>query len=460
MLLEDLGEADVYVSNRVTREVRTGIVDKGEKETGNNDRSNDRNNEDKAGAVANNLNGDIEVCSSIQARLSGTFKVPNVRSKSLFLDNPSSILPILCSATSMDNDYPVAVSHRISLKNQFIGGDDNDENYISGMKFMTADDKKTINRCRESFKSNGNDDHLPIHDLDRDRSASTPPDRWEQRRFSAISPTSPANYRHPKNNLSDEKNFRLNSLDGDKNVPHKPRSLSSAALGFDISNVNLLRKEIRSRGSVGGSGGSGSGNNVGNNGNNVEKDNDSDIENDSDDNEKNRLNTVQPAPDNLKSKDLKKSKSTPRKKSLIPLTDKNLHSVNNRMHKRTDSMERKLQRPEDGVGGSVGGGNDGRVDSGRGGRLDSGRNDGRVNSAGIERTEFEMQKPILPKGYRNIQQGEGVMGLQMQRIMSSVQNAQLQKEVDALQKQLAQLEELEGKNTAINVTYFIHLFLI
>ena len=36
------------------------------------------------------------------------------------------------------------------------------------------------------------------------------------------------------------------------------------------------------------------------------------------------------------------------------------------------------------------------------------------------------------------------MGLQMQRIMSSAQNAQLQKEVDALQKQLAQLEELEG----------------
>ena len=30
-LLEDLGEADVYVSNRVTREVRTGIEDKGEK---------------------------------------------------------------------------------------------------------------------------------------------------------------------------------------------------------------------------------------------------------------------------------------------------------------------------------------------------------------------------------------------------------------------------------------------
>ena len=58
---------------------------------------------------------------------------------------------------------------------------------------------------------------------------------------------------------------------------------------------------------------------------------------------------------------------------------------------------------------------------------------------------FESHKPHAPLGIRE-PQGENIRGLQMQKILSSVQNAQLQKEVDALQRQLAQLEELEGLN--------------
>ena len=57
---------------------------------------------------------------------------------------------------------------------------------------------------------------------------------------------------------------------------------------------------------------------------------------------------------------------------------------------------------------------------------------------------FESHKPHAPLGIRE-PQGENFRGLQMQKILSSVQNAQLQKEVDALQRQLAQLEELEGE---------------
>jgi hypothetical protein len=44
--------------------------------------------------------------------------------------------------------------------------------------------------------------------------------------------------------------------------------------------------------------------------------------------------------------------------------------------------------------------------------------------------------------------GEEMRDLQLQKRMSSVQNAQLQKEVEALQKQLAQLEELEDEMDA------------
>ena len=38
-----------------------------------------------------------------------------------------------------------------------------------------------------------------------------------------------------------------------------------------------------------------------------------------------------------------------------------------------------------------------------------------------------------------------MMGLQRQKALSTKQNEQLQREVEALQKQLAQLEELEGE---------------
>jgi hypothetical protein len=61
---------------------------------------------------------------------------------------------------------------------------------------------------------------------------------------------------------------------------------------------------------------------------------------------------------------------------------------------------------------------------------------------------FESHKPHAPLGIRE-PQGENFRGLQMQKILSSVQNAQLQKEVDALQRQLAQLEELEGENITL-----------
>ena len=49
--------------------------------------------------------------------------------------------------------------------------------------------------------------------------------------------------------------------------------------------------------------------------------------------------------------------------------------------------------------------------------------------------------PLSVLGERN----EAMMGLQRQKAMSTKQNEQLQREVEALQKQLAQLEELEGE---------------
>ena len=117
----------------------------------------------------------------------------------------------------------------------------------------------------------------------------------------------------------------------------------------------------------------------------------------------------------LSSKNLKKPSSSVgaiRKKSLIPM---NLASVvNGRIHlQRTESLESHTNQPTHG-------------------------------SFQPDEASQESQKGTLPPGYRGMKHGEGVMGLQLQRIMSSAQNAQLQKEVDALQKQLAQLEELEG----------------
>ena len=49
--------------------------------------------------------------------------------------------------------------------------------------------------------------------------------------------------------------------------------------------------------------------------------------------------------------------------------------------------------------------------------------------------------PLSVLGERN----EAMMGLQRQKALSTKQNEQLQREVEALQKQLAQLEELEGE---------------
>lgn len=78
----------------------------------------------------------------------------------------------------------------------------------------------------------------------------------------------------------------------------------------------------------------------------------------------------------------------------------------------------------------------------------------------LESFDFEHQKAsasyasgssasasVSASGYVN-PKGEEMRDLQLQKRMSSVQNAQLQKEVEALQKQLAQLEELEDEMDA------------
>ena len=353
---------------------------------------------------------------------------PTLRSRSFFSDNASSssssVLPILSSSSAVDGDY-CAVNHRVSLKSAFQTGDDNEESFLSGLKFMSADDKKIKSKNRDSFKSSHDDDHLPIHihDFDRPNGSSLPGDKWEgyckevPGKFlsspTGISPTSPANYRVGKNIVGDDKTHQFNhgnnigdmKSDSGKLFPFKSKNATTATAPTLETNDGVRREFRRKVHTL---------NRIGSD-NEIGSRNDSGGEDDRGAGGSSQY--LRPALDSISSKNLKKPSTAvgaTRKKSLIPM---NLTSVvNGRIH---------MQRTES---------------------LDSHSNQPSHASFQPEEVSHESQKAALPAGYRSMKHGEGVMGLQMQRIMSSAQNAQLQKEVDALQKQLAQLEELEGSD--------------
>ena len=413
LLVEDVGDNVIYETRESRAEEKGG-------------KYNNRNHDEKSinlrfqHSAANLSIGDGE--DGDIGNSPATRHTPTLRSRSFFSDNTSSssssILPILSSSSAVDGDY-CAVNHRVSLKSTFQTGDDNDESFLSGLKFMSADDKKIKSKNRDSFKNSYDDDHLPIHlqDFDRPNGSSLPGDKWEgytkevPGKFlsspTGISPTSPANYRVAKNIVGDDMSHgnNIGDVKGDsgKLFPYKSKNATTATAPTQDINDGIRREfrrkvhtmnrmgsdnEIVSRNDSGGEDDKGSGGNS---------------------------QYFRPALDSISSKNLKKPSSSVgaiRKKSLIPM---NLASVvNGRIH---------LQRTES---------------------LESHTNQSTHGSFQPDEVSQESQKGTLPPGYRSMKHGEGVMGLQLQRIMSSAQNAQLQKEVDALQKQLAQLEELEG----------------
>lgn len=418
LLVEDLGDNDVYESRNVRAE------EKGGKYNGKNhdEKSFDLRSQHSAANLSIGEEEDGDTGSSPATR-----HTPTVRSRSFFSDNSSSfsssssVLPILSSSSAIDGDYAAAVNHRVSLKSSFQTGDDKEESFLSGLKFMSADDKRVKSKSRDSFKSSQDGDHLPIHihEFDRPHCSPLPEDKWEGFQKdnpknvisspSGISPTSPANYRIVKNLANDDKNFQLNygnsigdmKNDSGKHSPKKSKNITIATAPMQDGSDGIRREFRRKVHTT---------NKVGSDNEMVGSRNGS-----GDDNKH-----MRPAVDSVSSKNLKKSTGTStRKKSLEPM---NLTSVvNGRINiQRAESQDSHNTIP-------------GHTEF--------------SSDEVLSRANCDPYKSVLPAGFRSMKHGEGVMGLQMQRIMSSAQNAQLQKEVDALQKQLAQLEQLEGTYT-------------
>lgn len=353
-----------------------------------------------------------------QRRISPTSKAPTSRVKSTLLESASSILPNLFTPSAIETDYSSCVAHRVSVKNKFSLEEPSREDFfLSGAKFLSPDEKRNKNKSKEALRKQG--ENIPLQDSDRNSSIPAP-EKWKQRRLSSgLSPTTPANYRMSSNLPIGEKKSASNeqesmpashnSYAGEslRNIapsndvavmdePVQRRKQSAVLIGDESDNDSTHNDSTHSR--------SGSDDDVRRNGRYSQHVQDAPQLTDL------NLNNVQ---NNAPQKCSTSLTAARRKKSLIPLVDRVSIKYKDGL-KRAESLDRN---------------NLGR-------RLEGSREGER------ESRELDNHK------------GEEMRGLHLQKILSSAQNAQLQKEVDALQKQLAQLEDLEGE---LFLSFFFYL---
>lgn len=413
LLIEDLGDIDSILTD-----TKRGYDKKGDEKSG---RETDRSSaEDKhffGGASSDTSNGHSipSLLSPQGRRQSPNPKGTGMRLKSIFTDTASSVLPVLCPSTVSDMDYSSSVNPRVSLKNQFNLDEPNTEDsFPSGRKFLSPDERRQKNRLRESLK--GNDGHLPQTDFDRN-SPLPAPERWKQRRFSS-GPTLPlqGNLKSSQNPYNDDdktdgaQQSEFDSESGARNVAQYLRNSAAKSLQTGNDETRYSRRPLPCS----------------------SKDEDSDNDSSKGDSDDiNRMGSkygpyarsLSPSGGHSQSHSYSQSAisqnipmpqlagQVPRKKSLTPLHGKMSSNFRDSL-KRAESLDSNLHRPDS------------------------------ESNPVMSRLDMAPEHTRTPG--RRDSNGEGMRGLQMQKILSSAQNAQLQKEVDALQKQLAQLEELEG----------------
>lgn len=494
LLVEDVGDNDAVVDSKK-------LNDMGLNERIGNDTDRGHNVENQPylpATLTETING-ANGCSPVQQSPQTRRLSPNPtrtsvsRVKSIFMETASSLLPILYSSSSSSaaaaggsgggasvvrTDYTSSVQHRVSTKNHVNLEEPNcDDSFLSGVsatRFLSPDENRLKTKNKELLKTTlgglgivqGQEEYslpvqeysLPVQDFDdgRDRygggggggggSLNHPPEKWKQRRFSATpTPTSPppVNYKSStstnsnsnidefktkynqikevENNNGNNNNYNNNhnnSSMGYENI----KSVRYAGSKFPIDNENktirFKRKTQTRSGAI-----------------DPRDSDDNSSKSESDDvtiNKSDKSDVIVQTPGhNLGPNSNSTNNQMPilvpqKQKSLTPLMDK----VNSNYR---DNYQRS------------GGGDNNNYDKNMYTRIES--------ETIAEVINFDSHKPHAPLGVREPQpQGENFRGLQMQKILSSVQNAQLQKEVDALQRQLAQLEELEGSKIFLYLT--------
>ena len=482
LLVEDVGDNDALTDSKKLNDV--GLNERYGNET---DRSNNGENQPYLPATqaeafnsGNNGNGG-NGCNPAQQSSQSRRSSPNPsrtsvsRVKSIFMETASSLLPILYSSSSstttppVRTDYSSSVQHRVSTKNHVNLEEPNcDDSFLSGVsatKFLSPDENRLKTKSKELLKSlgqgqgqeRGQDEHLPVQDLDRGN-LNQPPEQWKQRRLSST-PTSPppTNYKSSSNQCNDDykpkreyENFHEYRNDGNKSrysssrfpnenengtIRYKrktqTRSNNSDARDSDDNSSKSGSDDVMMKSGIiahtpGHISGPNSGHISGPNSGLISGPNSGLISgpNSGFISSPNSGLISGPNSGHISGPNSGNNQMPilvhPRQKSLTPLMDK----VNSNYR---DSYQRER--------GDINGKNSSSYI----------RKESETISDVIN---FESHKPHAPLGTRE-PQGENFRGLQMQKILSSVQNAQLQKEVDALQRQLAQLEELEGMNIII-----------
>ena len=487
LLVEDVGDNDALTDSKKFND--SGLNDRYGNER---DRSNTGENQPylpptqtEAFSSGNNGNGG-NGCNPAQQSSQSRRSSPNPsrtsvsRVKSIFMETASSLLPILYSSSSSSTttppvrtDYSSSVQHRVSTKNHVNLEEPNcDDSFLSGVsatKFLSPDENRLKTKNKELLKSLGQgqergqglDEHLPLQDLDRGN-LNQPPEEWKQRRLSST-PTSPppTNYKSSSNQCVDDykpkniQNREYENFHEYRNDGNKSRYSSSRFPNENENGTIRYKRKTQTRS------------------------NNSDARDSDDNSSKSGSDDVM------------------MKTGIIAHTQGHISGPNSGLISGPNSG--LISGPNSGLpsgpnsghisgpnSGLISGPNSGHISGPNSGLL-SGPNSGnnqmpilvhprqksltplmdKVNSNyrdnyqrgdindknSYMRNEsetisdvinFESHKPHAPLGIRE-PQGENFRGLQMQKILSSVQNAQLQKEVDALQRQLAQLEELEGE---------------
>jgi hypothetical protein len=498
LLVEDVGDNDALTDSKKFND--SGLNERYGNET---DRSNNGENQPylpatqtealSSGNSGNGGNGCNPAQQSSQSRRSSPnpSRTSVSRVKSIFMETASSLLPILYSSSSSSTtppvrtDYSSSVQHRVSTKNHVNLEEPNcDDSFLSGVsatKFLSPDENRLKSKNKELLKSlgqgqgQGQDEHLPVQDLDRGN-LNQPPEKWKQRRLSST-PTSPppTNYKSSSNQCVDDykpkntqnreyENFHEYRNDGNKSryssskLPNEnengtiryrrktqTRSNNSDARDSDDNSSKSGSDDVMMKSGIiahtpehisgpnsGHISGPNSGHVLGPNSGHISGPTSGHISgpnsghisglNSGHISGPNSGHISGPNSGHISGPNSGNNQMPilvhPRQKSLTPLMDKvNSNYRDNYQRERGDINDKNSYI----------------------------RNESETISDVIN---FESHKPHAPLGIRE-PQGENFRGLQMQKILSSVQNAQLQKEVDALQRQLAQLEELEGKNISI-----------
>jgi hypothetical protein len=474
LLVEDVGDNDALTDSKKFND--SGLNERYGNET---DRSNNGENQPylpatqtealSSGNSGNGGNGCNPAQQSSQSRRSSPnpSRTSVSRVKSIFMETASSLLPILYSSSSSSTtppvrtDYSSSVQHRVSTKNHVNLEEPNcDDSFLSGVsatKFLSPDENRLKSKNKELLKSlgqgqgQGQDEHLPVQDLDRGN-LNQPPEKWKQRRLSST-PTSPppTNYKSSSNQCVDDykpkntQNREYENFHEYRNDGNKSRYSSSKLPNENENGTIRYRRKTQTRSN-----------------NSDARDSDDNSSKSGSDDVMMKSGIIAHTPEHISGPNsghisgpnsghvlgpnsghisgptsghisgpnsghisgLNSGNNQmpilvhPRQKSLTPLMDKvNSNYRDNYQRERGDINDKNSYI----------------------------RNESETISDVIN---FESHKPHAPLGIRE-PQGENFRGLQMQKILSSVQNAQLQKEVDALQRQLAQLEELEGKNISI-----------